>query len=112
MNFGERLISLRKEKNWSQSDLADKAGVSRVIIGRYERNDALPSIEVAKSIADAFNISMDMLIGEGQNAKLDKKALKRMEELELLEDDKKRTLFDLMDTYIRDAKARKAYAGS
>jgi len=31
-------------------------------------------------------------------------------ELEHLEDDKKKTLFDLIDTYIRDAKARKAYA--
>ena len=33
-----------------------------------------------------------------------------MQDLELLEDDKKKTLFDLIDTYIRDAKARKAYA--
>jgi hypothetical protein len=40
----------------------------------------------------------------------DKKNLKRMQELEHLEDDKKKTLFDLIDTCIRDAKARKAYA--
>ncbi|MBN8786678.1 MAG: hypothetical protein J0I84_06275 [Terrimonas sp.] len=40
----------------------------------------------------------------------DKKTLKRFQELEHLEDDKKKTLFDLIDTYIRDAKARKAYA--
>jgi len=110
MDFGATLIKLRKEKNWSQADLADKTGVSRVIIGRYERNEALPSIEVAKNIADAFDISMDQLLGDGQNMNFDKKTLTRLQELELLEPDKKKTLFDLIDTYIRDAKARQAYA--
>ncbi len=110
MDFGTTLTKLRKELNWSQSQLADKAGVSRVIIGRFERNEALPSIEVAKNIAEAFQISMDQLIGEGQNAKFDKKTLKRIQELDLLEPEKKKTLFDLIDTYIRDAKTRQAYA--
>ena len=103
-------MKLRKEKNWSQSDVADKTGVSRVIIGRYERGEALPSIEVAKNIADAFEISMDQLIGDGQHMNFDKKTLSRLQELELLEPDKKKTLFDLIDTYIRDAKTRQAYA--
>jgi hypothetical protein len=40
----------------------------------------------------------------------DKHALKRLQDLEQLEDDKKKTLFDLIDTYIRDAKTRKAHA--
>jgi len=110
MDFGNTLIKLRKDRSWSQADLADKTGVSRVIIGRYERNEALPSIEVAKNIADAFQISMDQLIGDGQYMNFDKKTISRLQELELLEPDKKKTLFDLIDTYIRDAKTRKAYA--
>ncbi|MEM1405248.1 MAG: hypothetical protein AAGG59_00625 [Bacteroidota bacterium] len=40
----------------------------------------------------------------------DKKTLQRLQDLELLEDDKKKTLFDPIDTYIRDAKTRQAYA--
>ena len=40
----------------------------------------------------------------------DKKTLQRLEDLQQLEEPKSQTLFDLMDTYIRDAKARKAYA--
>jgi len=48
--------------------------------------------------------------GTKQNSKFDKKMLKRIEELELLGEDKKRTLIDLMDTYIRDAKTRAAYS--
>jgi len=42
-------------------------------------------------------------------ARLDKKNLCRREELELL-DDKRKVLYDLIDTYIRDAKTRQAYA--
>jgi hypothetical protein len=36
--------------------------------------------------------------------------LQRLHDLEQLEDDKKKTLLDLIDTYIRDAKGRRAYA--
>ena len=110
MNTGKIISELRKEKNWSQTDLANKSNVSREMIGKYERDEAVPSIEAAKKIADAFEVSLDRLVGEGTNAKFDKKTLKRFNDLEILEDDKKRTLFDLIDTYIRDAKARRAYA--
>ncbi|MFY0256474.1 helix-turn-helix domain-containing protein [Chitinophaga sp. 30R24] len=110
MNIGKIIADLRDKKSWSQTDLADKSDVSRVMIGKYERGEALPSIDAAKKIADALEVSLDYLVGEGINAHFDKKTLKRLEELELLEDDKKKTLYDLIDTYIRDAKARRAYA--
>jgi transcriptional regulator with XRE-family HTH domain len=110
MNTGKIIVDLRDKKGWNQSELADKSGVSRVMIGKYERGEAVPSIEAAKKIADALEVSLDYLVGEGINSKLDKKNLKRLQELEHLEDDKKKTLYDLIDTYIRDAKARKAYA--
>jgi len=109
MKTSKIITELRKENDWSQADLANKTGISQVMVGKYERGDAVPSIEVAKKIADAFGVSLDYLVGEGQNAKFDKKTLKRIEELELLDDAKKQTLFDLIDTYIRDAKTRQAY---
>jgi transcriptional regulator with XRE-family HTH domain len=110
METGKIIATLRDKKGFSQTELADKSGVSRVMIGKYERGEAIPSIDAAKKIADALEVSLDYLVGEGINSKLDKQALKRLQDLELLEDDKKKTLFDLIDTYIRDAKARRAYA--
>ena len=110
MNIGDKIAELRKNKNWSQNDLANKIGVSRVIIGRYEKNDALPSIEIAKKIADCFEVSLDYLVGEGQNAKFDKKTIQRLNDIYTLDPEKKKTLFDLIDTYIRDFKTRKTYA--
>lgn len=110
MQTGKIIANLRKSNNWSQADLAAKTGVSQVMVGKYERGDAIPSIEVAKKIADAFEVSLDFLVGEGQHATFDKKTLSRLQTIQLMEEDKKRTLFDLIDTYIRDFKTRQAYA--
>jgi transcriptional regulator with XRE-family HTH domain len=43
-----------------------------VRINKYERGEAVPSIEAAKKIADAFEVSLDYLVGEGINSKFDK----------------------------------------
>ena len=109
MNTGKIIADLREKREWSQTDLADQSTVSRVMIGKYERGEAVPSIEAAKKIADALGVSLDYLVGEGVNSKFDKRTLKRLQDLELLEEDKKKTLLDLIDTYIRDSKARQAY---
>lgn len=69
-----------------------------------------PGLLSAKKIADALGVSLDYLVGEGVNSKFDKRTLKRLQDLELLEEDKKSTLLDLIDTYIRDSKARQAYS--
>lgn len=106
------ITELRKEKGWNQSDLASHSGVSREMIGKYEREEAIPSLEAAKKIADAFAVSLDYLVGEGVNSKFDKKKLKRFQEIELLEEDKKKMIYDLIDTYIRDVKVRKVHDGN
>ena len=62
------------------------------------------------AVDEALQVSLDYLAGKGIYNGFDKKTLKRFHELEHLEDDKNKTLFDLIDTCIRDAKARKAYA--
>jgi transcriptional regulator with XRE-family HTH domain len=110
MRIGKIIGELRKSKNWSQGDLANKTGISQVMVGKYERGDAIPSIEVAKRIADILDVSLDYLVGEGVNSKFDKTTLRRIEEIAQLEEEKKRTLFDVIDTFIRESKGRKAFA--
>lgn len=74
------------------------------------QGEAIPSIDAAKKIADALGVSLDYLVGETSRTAFDKRTLERIQELELLEESKKQTLYDLIDTYIRDYKTRKAYA--
>lgn len=109
MKTGKIISDLRKEKGMSQTELANRTGISQVMVGKYERGDASPSIEVAKKIADALEVSLDYLVGEGVNSKFDKLTLKRIEEIQQLDDDKKHTLFDVIDTFIRESKGRKAF---
>lgn len=110
MEISKVITDLRKEKDWSQNDLASKTGISQVMVGKYERGDAIPSIEVAKKIADAFEVSLDFLVGEGQNASFDKKTMERILEIQKLDSSTQEMLFNLIDTVIRDQKAKKAYS--
>ncbi|MFD2524345.1 helix-turn-helix domain-containing protein [Flavihumibacter stibioxidans] len=57
--------ALGDKKGWSQTDLAAKSQVSRVMIGKYERDEAVPSIDAAKKITDALEDSLDHLVVEG-----------------------------------------------
>lgn len=109
MNTGKIIEELRKKQNWSQGELAEKTDVSRVMIGKYERGEAVPSIEAAKGIADAFGVSLDYLVGEGVNASFDKKTVKRLQDIQNLDDETQGMLFRLIDTVLRDTKAKKAY---
>ena len=100
---------LRKQKSWSQTELARRIGSSREIISKYEKDSVIPSIEMAKKIADAFGVSLDYLVGEGQNASFDKKTVKRMQEIESMDDDFRTKLLTIIDSVIRDYKTQKAY---
>ena len=102
--------NLRKEKSWSQTDLANQSKVSREMISKYERGIAIPSVDAAKKIADAFGVSLDYLVGEGINASFDKKTLQRLQEIENMKPVFKEHLFSIIDSVIRDYKTQQAYA--
>ena len=110
VDISNKITLLRKEKGWSQKELAKLIGSSREIISKYEKDNVMPSIEMAKKIADAFGVSLDFLAGEGQNASFDKKTVQRMQEIESMESSFKDNLFSVIDSVIRDYKTQKAYA--
>lgn len=110
MKTDKIITALRKAKNLSQSDLAKQIDISQVMVGKYERGDAIPSIEVAKKIADAFGVSLDYLVGEGQNASFDKKTVKRIQDIQNMDEDTQGILFNLIDTYIQNFKTKQAFS--
>jgi len=71
------------------------------MLAKYERGETIPRIEVLKNWY-ILKVSLDYyLVGEGTNSKLGKQTLKRLQHLEYPED--KKTPFDLINNYIRDA---------
>jgi len=110
MAFGERLAYARKQKKVKQADLGKLVGTSGDIIGKYERGENVPSIEVAAKIAEALNVTLDYLVKDGEYENIDDTALKRLKEIEKLDPNTKAKVFDIIDTFIRDFKTRQAYS--
>lgn len=109
MTFGEHITTLRKRKGLSQGDLGKAVGTSGDIIGKYERNEVKPSIEVAAKIADALEVSLDYLVGK-TSVEVDSKTLKRLQDIQKLNEQDKSTVLEMVDAFLRDRKTKKHYA--
>ncbi|MDO5096208.1 MAG: helix-turn-helix domain-containing protein [Peptostreptococcaceae bacterium] len=60
--FKDNIAALRKRKNFSQEQLAEKIGVSRQTLSKYETGESLPDIDKCRLIAEVFGVSMDELV--------------------------------------------------
>lgn len=110
MEFGDKLTALRKEKGLTREELGKFIGTSGAIIGRYERNDMKPSIDIAAKLALALDASLDYLMGIAAVMVKDKKTLERLESINNLPEDHKNELFNVIDALLRDYKAKQTYA--
>ena len=61
--LGQELRKKRKEKGWTQAELANKALVHRTTYVKYERGVTEPSLEVLCRLADILNTTIDALLG-------------------------------------------------
>ena len=105
MLFGERLQKARKERKVSQDELAKSLGVHAPIIGRYERGEVNPSIEVATKIADSLGVSLDYLTGLSDQL-LDKEIVKQINDLQGLKPEDQQHILKTLGALIREAKTR------
>lgn len=67
MNLGKKIAELRKKNNLSQEELAEKVGVARQTISKWEIGDTTPDIKQVKIISKIFNISIDELVDNDIN---------------------------------------------
>jgi len=107
-NFGDNLMLTRKKKKLSQAALGKLIGTSGDVIGRYERGDITPSIEVVAKMADALEVSVDYLIGK-TSFLFDKEIFERIEAVSKLSEENKAFVFRLIDMVLRDIRAEQAY---
>lgn len=86
MPFAEKLAKLRKDKGFTQEDLAKKVGVGIAQMRRYEKGSSSPTLEVIKNMARTLGVSSDELIfdeneGVATARILDRKLLEQFEML-------------------------------
>ena len=65
--IGDNIKKYRRENNISQEELAEKIGVTRQTLSKYETGESLPDIDKCKAIADVFGVSMDELVNYEDN---------------------------------------------
>ncbi|NCI45795.1 helix-turn-helix domain-containing protein [Sediminibacterium soli] len=103
MDLASTLTLLRKKTGISREDLAASVGTSGAIIGRYERGEITPSVEVAARIAEALEVSLDYLVGNTSVMIKDKKMLYRLELLEKITEEDRNTILRVVDSFLKEA---------
>ena len=63
MTMGERIKKLRKENGMTQTELADKLGVTKGTVSTWETNSRTPNFETLDAMCDLFNRKMDYILG-------------------------------------------------
>jgi len=112
--LGDRIQAFRKQKGLSQSQLADKLGISYAQLSRYEIKDIQPPADVLSKLADIFGTSIDYLVN-GDNEQKAKTTIQNAEllnefkEIDKLPDSEKSVLLKVIRAYRRDFKAQQSF---
>lgn len=106
--FGKRMAALRKDRKMTQDELAKLLSTSISVIGRYERDEMTPNIEVAKNISNHLNTTVGYLLGETDKADLfkDPVILQRLAELDKMDSTEKSHILHVLDSFIKSVKLK------
>jgi transcriptional regulator with XRE-family HTH domain len=109
MKFNEKLVTLRKKKEWSQAEVCKKIGVHIAHLSRLENDKSQPSVELLHKIAKAFGVTMDYLMDEDADEVVpvsikDKSIAERIELLERLDENDRQTVINVIDSMLTKKK--------
>ena len=63
MNIGSQIRKLRRERDWTQAELAERIGIDKRNISRYESGHADPRRKTLLKLAEVFNVDVQELLG-------------------------------------------------
>jgi transcriptional regulator with XRE-family HTH domain len=106
--FGKKLKECREEKDLSQNELAKAIGVHHSIIGKYERDEVKPTIDVVKNIAAALDTTVGYLLEESKKHEVlkDTAMLKRLNDIAGFSDEDKKHILYTLDALIKNVKLK------
>lgn len=105
--IGQRVARLRKERGYTQADLANEIGITRELVSDYERGKIRPHYEMIIRFALAFKITTDELLGlkpskhSGSQPSL--KVMRRLLKIESLPPSQQRSLLNTIDAVLKAA---------
>jgi transcriptional regulator with XRE-family HTH domain len=98
--IGTQIVSFRRQKGYSQSDLARKTGLSKRMISFYERECETIPVNKLQKIATALSVGLDELTNakpNKTNLTIKKSFLKRLEKAKSLPPEKQKVVLDIID---------------
>lgn len=81
MEFHEKLQALRKQKGWTQEELAQKLYVSRTAVSKWESGRGYPNIDSLKAVAACFSVTVDELLSSDEVLTIAQKEQKQKNDL-------------------------------
>jgi transcriptional regulator with XRE-family HTH domain len=101
--FGTRLKALRKQKGWTQKELANQLDIRYSHLNKYENGMHAPPLEKLTQLADIFDVSLDYLVMglPMEESPIRNEVLyKRFKTLETFDDEDKTTVIKIIDAII------------
>lgn len=106
-SIGQRIARLRKQRGYTQVDLANQIGITQALISDYERNRLRPHPEMLIRFALALEVSADELLGlkqiKNNSAKPNLKLMRRLKKIEALPAAEQKILLRTIDTFLKGA---------
>lgn len=112
-SVGQRIARLRKERGYTQNDLAERIGTIQALVSDYERDKLRLNAEMAVRFAIALEVSTDELLGlhngngksqaKSSGRKPSRRVLRRLEKIEDLPTHQQAVLLKTIDTFIKAA---------
>ncbi|MGL6127559.1 helix-turn-helix domain-containing protein [Chryseobacterium artocarpi] len=87
----------------SQDEVGKLVGVHGAVIGRYEREEVKPSIEMAIQLAEALEVCLDYLVGS-TDILLDKNIVAKILDIQKLKENDRQHVFALLDAFLKQTK--------
>ncbi len=107
-SFGKKLRDARDAKGFSQAELAKQIGSYHSIIGKYERDEVKPTIDVVKKMAGVLSTTAGYLLGETEDRELlkDPSMLKRLNDISRFPEKDKDYILYALDAMINNVKLK------
>jgi transcriptional regulator with XRE-family HTH domain len=104
-SFGARLARIRKDRGFTQVELADRTGLIQVLISDYEHDKLRPYADVAARLAQALGVSTDQLLGlqpleQSNGSPVNRRFLRRLQKIDHLPRRDQEALLRTIDAFL------------
>ena len=106
--FGKKLRAGRDAKGFSQAELATQIKSYHSIVGKYERDEVKPTIDVVKKLADVLDTTVGFLLGETEDRELlkDPSMMKRLNDIAKFPEQDKSCILYALNAMINNVKLK------